>query len=296
MELPLTQMAPSPSQPQRRRSNSHALSVSRGTGEALSGPFFYMNMTLRLSKYFTLILHISLGLLLASCGNGMKPTQEGSKPFEESWESLANVNEEPDWFKDAKFGIYFHWGVYSVPAYGSEWYPRMMHVEGLGTYEHHLEKFRKNHLAEKAWMTDGSIPEDQRQVLLEMGEWLNRYGEAIYDTRPWYTFGEGHTQEPENQSPRGFNGISYTAKDVRYTTSGESIYAILLGKPEPGEQLLLEAFSAEKLENRPDIRTISVPGSTDELDWKLTDAGLSIQIPEGDLDKRATVFKIQSAP
>ena len=42
-------------------------------------------------------------------------------PFAENWESLGQYNEEPDWFKDAKFGIYFHWGVYSVPAYGNEW-------------------------------------------------------------------------------------------------------------------------------------------------------------------------------
>jgi alpha-L-fucosidase len=50
--------------------------------------------------------------------------------FEETWESLATIDREPEWFKDAKFGIYFHWGVYSVPAYDSEWYPRWMYVPG----------------------------------------------------------------------------------------------------------------------------------------------------------------------
>lgn len=46
------------------------------------------------SAFFKLSLHISLGWSFASCGSGTKPTQEGSKPFEETWESLAKVNEE----------------------------------------------------------------------------------------------------------------------------------------------------------------------------------------------------------
>lgn len=52
--------------------------------------------------------------------------------FESDWESLSKHNESPEWFRDAKFGIYFHWGPYSVPAYGNEHYPRTMygHVSG----------------------------------------------------------------------------------------------------------------------------------------------------------------------
>jgi len=46
-----------------------------------------------------------------------------SKPkYEANWESLKRY-EIPEWYKDAKFGIFIHWGVYSVPAFGSEWYP-----------------------------------------------------------------------------------------------------------------------------------------------------------------------------
>jgi len=42
------------------------------------------------------------------------------------WDSLTK-HEIPEWFRDAKFGIYAHWGVYSVPAHGNEWYPRRMY-------------------------------------------------------------------------------------------------------------------------------------------------------------------------
>jgi alpha-L-fucosidase len=61
-------------------------------------------------------------------------------PFRADWESLQHY-EVPDWYKDAKFGIFIHWGVYSVPAFGSEWYPRMMYQEGSPEYKHHLATF-----------------------------------------------------------------------------------------------------------------------------------------------------------
>jgi alpha-L-fucosidase len=56
------------------------------------------------------------------------------------WDSLAK-HEIPEWFQDSKFGIYAHWGVYSVPAFGSEWYPRNMYREGSGPFQHHVEKY-----------------------------------------------------------------------------------------------------------------------------------------------------------
>jgi alpha-L-fucosidase len=61
-------------------------------------------------------------------------------PFRPDWESLQKY-EAPAWYRDAKFGIFIHWGVYSVPAFGSEWYPRMMYVEGSSEYKHHIETY-----------------------------------------------------------------------------------------------------------------------------------------------------------
>ena len=57
-------------------------------------------------------------------------------PFQANWNSLAAYR-TPDWFSDAKFGIFLHWGVYSVPAFGSEWYSRNMYVKGSAAYEYH---------------------------------------------------------------------------------------------------------------------------------------------------------------
>ena len=70
---------------------------------------------------------------------------EGVKqgPYKADWESLKKHTEAPPWFRDAKFGIYFHWGVYSVPAYGNEWYPKWMHTKKgrRSYYKHHVETY-----------------------------------------------------------------------------------------------------------------------------------------------------------
>ena len=70
----------------------------------------------------------SLGIFATS----VTLVQANGAVYSEDWDSLAAHNESPEWFKNAKFGIYFHWGPYSVPAYGNEHYPRTMygHLSG----------------------------------------------------------------------------------------------------------------------------------------------------------------------
>jgi alpha-L-fucosidase len=63
-----------------------------------------------------------------------------SGPWLPNWESLQQ-HACPTWFRDAKFGIYFHWGLYSVPAFGNEWYPHWMYLPGRPEYEHHLAAY-----------------------------------------------------------------------------------------------------------------------------------------------------------
>lgn len=60
--------------------------------------------------------------------------------FEDTWESLSQYK-IPDWYRDAKFGIFIHWGVYSVPAFGTEWYSRNMYMQGSEEYEHHIKTY-----------------------------------------------------------------------------------------------------------------------------------------------------------
>lgn len=513
-------------------------------------------------KAVTYLNLLALILLLGCNTSSTKKSSGQDRPaivYEENWESIAQHNEEPDWFQDAKLGIYFHWGVYSVPAFGSEWYPRNMYIPGHPVYEHHLEKYghpsgfgyhdfvplfkaehfdadewadlfvkagarfagpvaehhdgfsmwaskvtpwntldkgpgrditgelqkaitgkgmkfittfhharnlqryigkeqeeinsdtemsrkfrlshyplfegmptapddpeqkylygnipesqwleevwfgklkevidnyqpdimwfdswldqipeayrlkycayylneaqkwgkevvivrkqddlplecsvddleksRKNVIGEKSWMTDetiskgswcytedleiktapdvlhvlidivskngvlllnispmadGTIPQNQQEVLLGIGGWLDQYGEAIYGTRPWYTFGEGPTKEPEGHfsNRMEFLRIRYSAKDIRYTTKGSTIYAIMLGWPGGNEPVMLESFSGDALPEKVDIKKVEMLGSDEKIEWSVSDRGLEVVTPASPPDKMAVVFKI----
>ncbi len=494
-------------------------------------------------KKLTIIIFVLLAVSV-SCQQQHK--------YEATWESITKVNETPEWFKDAKLGVYFHWGIYSVPAFRTEWYPRHMHYkegwsDGL-VYKHHVEKYgqptefgyhdfvplfkaenfdadewaklfvkagarfvgpvaehhdgfsmwdskhtpwnsmnkgpkrditgelekaikkegmrfittfhharnnlyknesgkftghydgiikdgfsslleneenailygylprekflemwknkleevidkyqpdiiwfdswldqipekyrqefcayylnaalkwekevvivrkqddlpldcsiddleksRKNKLGEKVWMTDetiskgswcytdnlsvkkakdvlhvlidivskngvlllnispmadGTIPENQKEVLLKMGEWLQKYGEAIYETRPWYTFGEGPTIEPDGhfKNHNEFLKIKYSSKDVRYTTKGNIVYAVILGCPKEN-QILLESFRKNAAPEGIAIKKVSLLGGNNDVSFDLKEEGLLINMNETLLDDMAVVFKIET--
>jgi alpha-L-fucosidase len=61
-------------------------------------------------------------------------------PFAPDWSSLAKFK-TPGWYEDAKFGVFIHWGVYSVPAFGNEWYPRNMYKKDEKEFAHHVATF-----------------------------------------------------------------------------------------------------------------------------------------------------------
>ncbi len=505
---------------------------------------------------------ILIVVILAGCGTSHKnEKQKNQLKYQPTWESLAQHNEQPNWFQDAKLGIYFHWGVYSVPAFANEWYPRNMHFEGNGVYEYHvknygkpsefgyhdfvpmfkaenfdakewadlfkkagarfagpvaehhdgfsmwdseitpwnakdkgpkkditgelakeirangmklittfhharnlqryngkeqseienntenkgrafrnshyplfegmppsgndpefnylygnipeeqwleevwfgklkevidkyqpdiiwfdswldqipesylqkfcayylneaeklgkevvivrkqddlpldcsvddLEKSRKNRLEEKSWMTDetvstgswcytenltikpvadvlhvlidivskngvlllnispkadGSIPENQKDVLLKMGEWLKKNGEAIYETRPWYTYGEGPTKEPEGdfKNHKAFSKVKYSAKDVRYTTHENVVYATILGWPGDNTKFLFESFSKENWKDSKEIKSVTLLGCKKDIQYKLTEKGLLVTTPAKVINEMAVVFKVE---
>jgi alpha-L-fucosidase len=82
-----------------------------------------------------LLLLVFAGLTVRILGQTQKPV------FQPSFASLEKSKPVPEWFKDAKFGVYFHWGVYSVPAFSNEWYPRSMYMSGTPENVHHTERY-----------------------------------------------------------------------------------------------------------------------------------------------------------
>lgn len=61
-------------------------------------------------------------------------------PYRDDWQSLAAYR-VPQWYRELKFGIFIHWGVFSVPAFANEWYPRCMYIKDSPEYEHHRKTY-----------------------------------------------------------------------------------------------------------------------------------------------------------
>ncbi|MBP5151725.1 MAG: alpha-L-fucosidase [Lachnospiraceae bacterium] len=60
--------------------------------------------------------------------------------YKADWKSLSG-RKTPDWYYGGKFGIFIHWGVYSVPGFSNEWYSRNMYQEGTREFEHHVKTY-----------------------------------------------------------------------------------------------------------------------------------------------------------
>lgn len=142
-------------------------------------------------------------------------------------------------------------------------------------------------------MANGIIPQNQQDILLEIGDWLKTNGEAIYATRPWKVFGEGPTKQ--EKSGMFLDKITYTPQDVRYTRKGNVIYAIVLGWPGNNKPLTLTAFTNAVSENQiPKIDKVSMLGYKGEVSFSIDGNGLHLKTPNQEIDNKAFVIKIET--
>lgn len=141
---------------------------------------------------------------------------------------------------------------------------------------------------------DGTIPEADKNILLEIGEWMKINGEAIYDTSTWRYAAEGPTKIVEGQFSDGVEK-QYASKDIRYTVKGQYLYATALAVAETGEyQLtLLAKKDATQLANfHAIIKDIQVLGYEERPQWHRDEVALTIKAPFIKSEK-PVVFKLQ---
>jgi alpha-L-fucosidase len=136
---------------------------------------------------------------------------------------------------------------------------------------------------------DGTIPDEDTAILRAIGGWLAVNGEAIYETRPWETFGEGPTPIAE----RAFTDAqrpNFTSRDFRFTTRENALYAICLGAP--AGAVTIESLGTGSSIAAERIVTIRMLGSAEPLAWRQGAEGLTIQTPTRPPDDYPCTFKL----
>jgi alpha-L-fucosidase len=116
-------------------------------------------------------------------------------------------------------------------------------------------------------------------------------GEAIYGTRPWTTYGEGPTKNLSGGTGYGEDkDKAYIAQDIRFTTKGRALYAILLGWPE--KEALITSLPKGKPLWFGRIREVRMLGVNQPLRWTQDGQGLRVEMPQIRPDDHAYVLKI----
>jgi len=139
---------------------------------------------------------------------------------------------------------------------------------------------------------DGSIDEDESKFIDELTSWMQPNGEAIFATRPFAVYGEG---APAVRGTSNFNegrGRAYTAKDIRFTTKGDVLYAFALAWPDDGK-LTIETLAAGRSEYPKQIGRVELLGATGPLPFTRTADGLVVTLPAAKPNEYAWALKIE---
>jgi alpha-L-fucosidase len=136
--------------------------------------------------------------------------------------------------------------------------------------------------------SDGTIPEEVQQVLLDVGTWLSVNGDAIYGTRPWRTYGEGPTKVAAG-SFHDTDTAHYTAEDFRFTTKADALYAIGLAWPTTGEAVIRSLAATVGSQS---VRSVSLLGSDAKPKFQQRPDGLHVQLPAQPPAKYAYVLRL----
>jgi alpha-L-fucosidase len=131
---------------------------------------------------------------------------------------------------------------------------------------------------------DGTIDSEERGIVEQIAGWTQRYGEAIYASRPWKLSGEGPTQIASGQFGEG-KMKPFEAADIRFTTKGPVLYAMTLGMPSG-------PVNIASLANVGSVKRVEVVGSNAPLTFTQDSSGLHVTVPPGASHEFGVALKI----
>jgi alpha-L-fucosidase len=139
---------------------------------------------------------------------------------------------------------------------------------------------------------DGTIPEPEERILLEIGRWLSVNGEAIYGTRPWEVFGEGPTKVVEGPFA-DTKRQAFTGEDLRFTRKGRDMFVIALAWPESGS-ILVKSMAKGSGHAIGEISGVELLGSPGKLEWTLDGTGLRVALPAAKPCEHAFALRVRT--
>lgn len=143
----------------------------------------------------------------------------------------------------------------------------------------------------------GMLDDDELKVLSGITDWMAVNSEAIHDTRPWKIFGDG----PVATAPKAPANASFNEKsrkdlgpdDVRFTTKGDVLYAIVMGIP--GREAVIPALAPGSSNAVGTIRNVELLGAPGKLEWRQEASGLHVTMPPRPPSEYAVAFRVFGA-
>jgi alpha-L-fucosidase len=138
---------------------------------------------------------------------------------------------------------------------------------------------------------DGTIDDQEVAFLEGMAKWMSVNGEAIFGTRPWKVFGEGPTKARAGMF--GESRYKFTAEDVRFTTKGDTLYAVLLGWPGEKDAVIKTLATNSPYIDGKKVTDVSLLGYKGRLEWSQDEQGLTVKMPGKQPSEHAVALKIK---
>jgi alpha-L-fucosidase len=147
----------------------------------------------------------------------------------------------------------------------------------------------------------GELDDKAIAVLDALTGWMAVNSECIYGTRPWVIYGEGPSvkndaavRDSAGSPPRGL-GPTLTASDIRFTTKGNLLYAVVMGRPESGKTTI-KALASNSPHYPGEIAAVEMLGSPAKLEMVRDETGLTVTLPgKGNSDYGAALKIIPKA-
>lgn len=146
---------------------------------------------------------------------------------------------------------------------------------------------------------DGSIEDDCRKMLEEVGDWMDINGRAVYGSKAWKTLGEGEMVNgklkklPGGGLGRNQANFKFNAQDIRFVVGKDNaLYAFTMNIPGTGEKIVIRSMAKEKGFLTSKVKEVKLLGYKGKIKWLMTEEGLELTYPEGVSLKTAATWRI----